>query len=223
MPRCGPRSATSRFCHSIFPGHRRGLRSVTGCPSPTPERTGAERSRPAQSSQGTAARLQVRRGQRLRPRRAPPSLGTAVPQPRPPLPPAAPPAPGGPCPTWRRPQCRPARAGLAPAPAAAAAAMKSKPAAHKSGNTHRVSARTDSAAGRGKEAQASAVGVSSVVVPGCRGAPGQESRGRAARRDLLGPARVSARTAGPSAAAAPCLALRQPRGAAGTPPPCSGT
>lgn len=46
--------------------------------------------------------------------------------------------------------------------------MKSKPSAHKSGNTHRVSARPDTALGWGKGAQGSAVDVSSAVVPACR-------------------------------------------------------
>lgn len=81
----------------------------------------------------------------------PPGTGSR----RPPLPPAdPPPPPGSPRPAWRRPARRAARVGagvglrcaggsrgfsLPPFPATAA--MKSKPSAHKSGNTHRVSAR----------------------------------------------------------------------------------
>lgn len=78
--------------------------------------------------------------------------------------------------------------------APAAATMKSKPAAHKSGNTHRVSAGPDAAAGQGKAAQASAVGVSAAVVPQPR---------REARPAALSAVRGPAGTAGPERGCCP--------------------
>lgn len=76
-----------------------------------------------------------------------PGPGQHSPQRRPPLPPASPPPPPGiPRPAWRRPAPSAARvaAGVglrrSAGPGPPNAAMKSKSSAHKSGNTHRVSA-----------------------------------------------------------------------------------
>lgn len=156
--------------------------------------TPAERSCSAQSSRRTAGRGRGETGTEPppapvtalvhRPRHssgsASPFPGTALAQHRPPLPPAVPPL---------LPAAR-ARHGGAHGVGphvwdslwgSAAATMKSKPSAHKSGNTHRVSARPDAATGRGKGAQPSAVLVQWSCTPAGRHRGWRREGGRRGR------------------------------------------